>query len=76
MQSINPKAKIPELPRLTIEVQLLTVLNECLRTQLDCKLAGQDYEAGIITACNNIIGRYAGKLDMITSGEHMVEDSL
>lgn len=73
MKSIDKKAKLTELPRISIELDLLKVCNECLRTQLDAKLNEQQYEEGIITAANNIIGRYLGKLDMITSDNHIVE---
>jgi hypothetical protein len=54
-------------------VKLLEVANSCLKTQLDAKAMGLAYEDGIITACNNIIGRYMGKLDMVTSGGHLLE---
>lgn len=70
---ISEKAKLPELPRINIEIQLLTVINEILKTQLDAQHLGIPFEPGIITACNNILGRYSGKLDMITSGEHIIE---
>jgi hypothetical protein len=73
MKSIDPRALLPELPRLGIEVQLLTVINECLKTQIDARQLDQPYEQGIINACNNIIGRYVGKLDMITSDGHLIE---
>jgi hypothetical protein len=72
-RSIDPKAKLPELPKLGIEMELLKVVNTCLETQLMAKHAGNSYEEGIITACNNIIGRYVGKLDMITAGGHLIE---
>ena len=71
--NIDPKAKLPELPKIDIEVKLLEVANSCLKTQLDAKAMGLVYEDGIITACNNIIGRYMGKLDMVTSGGHLLE---
>ena len=72
-RSIDPKNLLPELPRLTIEVQLLTVLNECLRTQLDSKAASQPFDESIIESCTNIIRRYSTKLDMVTSGGHIIE---
>jgi len=70
---IDPKAKLPELPKLGIEMELLKTVNTCLETQLNAKKLGLPYEDGIITACNNIIGRYVGKLDLITSGGHLIE---
>ena len=75
-KSIDPKAKLPELPRLGIELQLLTVANDCLKVQLDAKAMDMPFEDGIIQACNNIIGRYMGKLDMISSDGHLIESSL
>lgn len=71
--NIDPKAKLPELPKIDIEMKLLEIANNCLKTQLDAKAMGVTTEEGIITACNNIIGRYMGKLDMITSGGHLIE---
>ena len=71
--NINPKAKLPELPKIDIEIKLLETANNCLKTQLEAKAMGLNVEEGIVTACNNIIGRYMGKLDMVTSGGHLVE---
>lgn len=70
---IMEKAKLPELPRIGIEVELLNVVNECLRTQLDAMKMELPYDKDIIEHCNDIIKRYSFKLNAITSGKHLVE---
>jgi HD superfamily phosphodiesterase len=74
MKNIKAEAMLPELPRLAIEIQLLTILNECLRTQLDCKQNGIEHSQPVIDNCNEIISRYTSKFNIITASGQYVED--